>query len=175
MISVQLDKTTGDLPMCQIYPPSSLKVPITLQDRSIKVVIYTAAMVTVISDQICKEMKPNPPRLKATTLQSALRNMKMVGRIMDLVSIKLVNFIFPTVVHVAPINNDMRLGLDFLLRIGGDINLKERHLVVRRATEIVLMEIEYANRASHTISKITTEEVEHIPAMIYNIFTPYFI
>ena len=166
MISVQ---STGDFPICQINPPSSLRVPITLQDRSIKAVIDTAAMVTVISDQIYKEMNPNPPCLKITTLQTAGRNMKMVGRIIGPVSIKLGNVIFPTLVHVAAINNDTLLGLDFLLRIGAGINLKERHLVVTGATEIVPLEIEYENRASHTISKITAEEVEQIQAIIYNL------
>ena len=95
--------------------------------------------------------------------------MKMVGRMVGQVSMKIGNFLFPTLVHVAPINNDMLLGLDFLLRNGAGINLKERHLVVTGATEIVLLEIEYENRASHTISKITAEVVEQIPAMIYNL------
>ena len=75
-ISVQLDRTTGDFPIGQINPPSSLRVPITLQDRSIKAVIDTAAMVTVISDQIYNEMKPNPPCSKATTLQTAGKKYK---------------------------------------------------------------------------------------------------
>ena len=110
MISVQYDRTTGDFPIGQINPPSSLSVPITLQDRSIKAVIDTATMVTVISDQIYKEMKPNPPCLKATTLQTAGRNMKMVGCIICPVSIKLGNVIFPTLVYVAPIYNVMLLG-----------------------------------------------------------------
>ena len=169
MISVQYDRTTGDFPIGQINPPSSLRVPITLQDRSIKAVIDTAAMVTVISDQIYNEIKPNPPCLKATTLQTAGRNVKMVGRIIGPVSIKLGNVIFPTLVHVAPINNNMLLGLDFLLRIGAGINLKEQHLVVTGATEIVPLEIEYENRASHTISKITADEAEQSPAIIYNL------
>ena len=169
MISVQYDRTTGDFPIGQINPPSSLRVPITLQDRSIKAVIDAAAMVTVISDQIYNEIKPNPPCLKATTLQTAGRNVKMVGRIIGPVSIKLGNVIFPTLVHVAPINNDMLLGLDFLLRIGAGINLKEQHLVVTGATEIVPLEIEYENRASHTISKITADEAEQSPAIIYNL------
>ena len=170
MISVQLDRTTGDFPIGQINPPSSLRVPITLQDRSIKAVIDTAAMLIVISDQIYKEMKPNAPCMKATTLQTAGRNMKMVGRIIGPVSIKLGNVIFPTLVYVAPINNDMLLGLDFLLRIGTGINLKERHhRVVTGATEIVPLVIAYENRASHTISKITAEEVEQIPAIIYKL------
>ena len=171
MISVQLDRTTGDFPIGQINPPSasSLRVPITLQDRSMKAIIDTAAMVTVISDQIYNEMKPNPPCLKATILQIARRNMKMAGRIIGPVSIKLGNVIFPTLVHVAPINNDMLLGLDFLLRIGAGINLKERHLVFTGATEIVPLEIDCENKASHTISKITAEEVEQIPAIIYKL------
>ena len=95
--------------------------------------------------------------------------MKMVGRIIGPVSIKLGNLMFPTLVHVAPINNDMLLGLDFLLRIGASINLKEQHPVDTGATKIIPLEIEYENRVSYNISKITAEEVEQITAIIYHL------
>ena len=77
--SEQVKKTTGEFTICQISPPSSLILPITLQDRSIKAVVDTAAMVTVISDEIYRGMKPSPPCLKATSLQTAGRDMKMAG------------------------------------------------------------------------------------------------
>ena len=65
-------------------------------------------------------------------------------------------------VHVAQINNDMLLGLDFLSKIGATINLKELHLLVSGATEKVPLEIKCTNTASHTISKVTAEVVEQI-------------
>ena len=136
--SEQVEKTTGEFTICQISPPSSLILSITLQDRSIKAVVDTAAMVTVISDEIYRGMKPNPPFLKATSLQTAGRDMKMAGRIVGPLFIKLGTLTFPAVVHVAPINNDMLLGLDFLLKIGANINLKELYLRVTGATLYVL-------------------------------------
>ena len=111
--SEQVEKTTGDLSIYQITPPSSLIITITLQDRSIKGVVDTAAIVTVIFDEIYRGMKPNPPCLKVTSLQTAGRDMKMAWRIVGPLLIKLGTVTFPAVVHVAPIDNDMLLGLDF--------------------------------------------------------------
>ena len=170
--SEQVEKTTGDFPICHISQPSSLIIPITLQDRSIKAVVDTAAMVTVISDEIYRGMKPNPPCIKATSLQTAGRDMKMAGRIIGPLLIKLGTVTFPTVVHVAPINNDMLLGLDFLLKIVANINLKKLHHLATGATEKVLLEIKYTNTATHTISKIAAEVVEPISS-IKNLHVPH--
>ena len=52
LCSEQVEKTTGGFTICQISPPSSLIIPITLQDRLIKAVADTTAMVTIISDEI---------------------------------------------------------------------------------------------------------------------------
>ena len=152
--SEQVEKTTKEFTICQISLPSSLILPITLQDRSIKAVVDTAAMVTVISDEIYRGMKPSPPCLKATSLQTAGRDMKMAGRIVGPLLIKLGTLSFPAMVHVALINNDMLLGLDFLLKIGANINLKELHLLVTGATEKVPLEIKCTNTASHTMRKL---------------------
>ena len=60
--------------------------------------------------------------------------MKMVGCIVIPFLIKLGTVTFPAVVQVSPFNNDMLLGLDFLLKIGANTNLKELHLLVKGAT-----------------------------------------
>ena len=89
-----------------------------------KAVVDTAAMVTIGSDKIYREMKPNPPCLKVVALQTAGRDMRMDGHIVGPASLKLGNTTFPEVVHVAPIQDDMLLGLDFLLKHRVDIKLK---------------------------------------------------
>ena len=148
-------------------------IHIKLQDRSIKAVVDTAAIVTVISDEIYRGMKPEPPCLKATSLQTAGRDMKMAGLIVGPLLIKLGTVTFPAVVHVAPINNDMLLELDFLLKIGANINFKELHILVTGATEKVPLEIKYTNMASHTISKVAAEVVEPISS-IKNLHVPHY-
>ena len=63
------------------------------------------------------------------------------------------------------------LNLDFLLKIGAIINLKELHLLATGATEKVPLEIKYTNTASHTISKVSAEVVEPISS-IKNLHVP---
>lgn len=50
--------------------------------------------------------------------------MKMEGFVVGPVSLKFGNSTFPEAVYVAPIQDDVLLGLDFLLRHGVDIKLE---------------------------------------------------
>ena len=86
MSSEQVERLQlGDFKVCQISPPSSLITTITLQGRAIKAVVDTAAMVTVICEEIYRKMKPKPPCLKATPLQNSrtIIYMNMAGRIVE--------------------------------------------------------------------------------------------
>ena len=66
--------------------------------------------------------------------------MKIGGHIVGPVLLKMGNSTFPEVVHVAPIQEDMPLGLDFLLKHWVDITLKELHLHIGAAGEKVPLE-----------------------------------
>ena len=101
-----------------------LRIHVILKGRALKTLVDTVAMATILSDKVYREMKPNPPRLKVVTLQMAGRHMRMDGHIVDPVSLKLGNITFPEVVHVAPVQDDMLLRLDFLLKYRVDIKLK---------------------------------------------------
>ena len=70
-----IDSSLGDITVCQLPSSSMLRVPVTLQGIALKAVIDTAAMVTIVSDKRYREMKPNPPCLKAVTLQTAGRDL----------------------------------------------------------------------------------------------------
>ena len=60
-----IDSSLGNITVCQLSSSSALRIPITLQGRALKAVVDTAAMVTIVSDTIYREMKPNPPCLNA--------------------------------------------------------------------------------------------------------------
>ena len=159
-----INSSLGDITICQLSSTSALRIPGILHGIALKAVVDTAAMVTILSDKVYREMKTKPPCPKVVTLQTAGRDMKMDGRIVGPVSLKLGNTTFPEVVHVAPIQDDILLGLDFLLKHRVDIKLKELQLHIRAADERVPLEALNSKMEQNTVAKFTAERVEHIPA-----------
>ena len=90
--------------------------------------------------------------------------MKMEGRIVGPVSLKLGNTTFPKAVRVAPIQDDMLLGLDFLLKHRVDIKLKKLQLHIRAADERVPLEAVNSKMEQKNMAKVTVERVEQIQA-----------
>ena len=94
-----INSSLGDITICQLSSTLALRIPVILQGRALKAVVDTAAMVTILSDKVYREMKPNSPCLKVVTLQMAVCDMRVDGHIVGPVSLKLGNTIFPEVVY----------------------------------------------------------------------------
>ena len=134
--------TWEDITICQLPSSSMLSVPVSLQDVKLLAVIDTAAEVTIISNSIFRELQPTPPYLKKVILHTAGRDLRMDGFVVGPVALKLGEITFPEAVYVAPIQDDMLLGLDFMLRHGVDIKLNDRCLDFRGKGQKVPIEVE---------------------------------
>ena len=88
--------------------------------------------------------------------------MKMDGCIVGPVSLKLSNTTSSEIVHMAPIQDDMLIGLDLLLKHRVDIKLKELQLNIRVADERVPLEEVNSNMERKTVATVTAERVEQI-------------
>ena len=119
-----------------------LRVPVTLQDYKLQAVVDTAAEVTIISDSIFRELQPKPPYLMKVILHTTGRDLRMDGFVVGPVALKLGKNTFPEAVYVAPIQDDMLLGLDILLRHGVDTKLDDRCLDFRGNGEKVPIEVD---------------------------------
>ena len=108
--------TLEDITICQLPSSSLLSVPVSLHDVKLLAIIDTAAEVTIISDSIFRELQPTPPYLKKVILHTAGRDLRMDGFVVGTVTLKLGEITFPEAVYVASIQDDMLLGLDFMLR-----------------------------------------------------------
>ena len=108
----------------------------SLQDVKLLAVIDTAAEETIISDSIFRELQPSPPYLKKVILHTAGRDRMMDG--VGPVALKLGKTTYPEAVYVASIQDDMLLGLDFMLRHGVDIKLNDRCLDFREKERMCL-------------------------------------
>ena len=150
--------TWEDITICQLPSSSMLSVPVSLQDVKLLAVIDTAAEVTIISDSIFRELQPTPPYLKKVVLHTAGRDLRMDGFVVGPVALKLGEITFPEAVYVAPIQDDMLLGLDFMLRQGVDIKLKDRCLDFRGKGQKVPIEVERMGTSKESqVKKVTIE------------------
>ena len=152
----------GTVTTCQDQTSSSLKVPVIVQGIVLNAVIDTAAMVTVISDKLYKEMAVKPESLKTAVLKTAGSDQKINGQVVGPVSMKLGESVYSVLVHVAPIYEDMLLGLNFLIEHGLEINVTEQYLLVRQNKERIPLEISASPRKGCAASKVTIERVVYI-------------
>ena len=92
----------------------------------ISAVIDAVAGVTLISDQIFENLCPKPTILKKVTMHTAARDSNMTGLIVGLGSEN-----FEERVYVAPIEDDMLLGIDIMGRHGLNIDIGNQCIVTK--------------------------------------------
>ena len=106
-------------------------VPVEIQNRKILAVLDTSAEVTVLSDRLLKELHPQPSLIRKVTLKSAGRGLKMEGRVVGPINIKIGKNLYNEEIYVAPIEDDMLLGLKFLRKIGASADLANDILTIK--------------------------------------------
>ena len=111
-------------------------------------------------------MEPKPPCLKRVIWHTAGRDLKMCGSVVGPVSLKLGHSTFSEAVYVVPIQDDMFLGLDFLLRHGVDIKLDERLLYFREEGNTVPIEVESFNKESSSVAKLLLIKLSKLPLIL---------
>ena len=106
-------------------------VPVEIQNRKILAVLDTGAEVTVLSDRLLKELHPQPSLIRKVTLKSAGRGLKMEGRVVGPINIKIGKNLYNEEIYVAPIEDDMLLGLKFLRKIGASADVANDILTIK--------------------------------------------
>ena len=122
------DTFQDEVIVCRLKSPSMLSVSIIVGDKVARAVVDTAAEVTILSDRIYDSLRPKPPIIKQVTLNTAGRNMKMKGMIVGPVEMTLGDFVFQEFVYIAPIDDDMLLGVDLLRKHHATINIPNSSL-----------------------------------------------
>ena len=93
-----------------------LQVPVHIQGQSFNAIIDTAAEVTLLSDKVYHELQNKPTKIRRFILNGAGRDMQMTGHKLEPTAFNLGLFEFKDTIHVAPIQDKMLIGLDFLNR-----------------------------------------------------------
>ena len=117
------DNFPEDVLVCQLRISSMLSVQIHIDGKPFKAVVDTAAEVTFLSDRIHQTLHHKPPVIKHVVLNTAGREIKMKGLIVGPVAMTLGEYTLNEVVYIAPIDDDMLLGVDLLRKYNATINI----------------------------------------------------
>lgn len=114
----------------QMCNSSILRVSLKLEETLVEAAVDTAAEVTIISDKVYATLEPRPRVLKETMMHAAGRGMVMKTVVVGPVYLKIGSRSYATEVYVAPIKDDMLLGLNFMMTYGVVLDLKNHTLSV---------------------------------------------
>ena len=106
------------------------KVPVEVQGMQLHAVVDTTAQVTLVSEDFYKSLDPAPPIRKEVVMNTAGKRMQMNGNIAGPFQVVLGTHQFSVEIYVAPIEEEMLLGLDFLEANGVSLHLKEKKLQI---------------------------------------------
>ena len=123
--------------------------------------VDTAAEVTIISDSLYRRLCPKPHLVQNVTLHTASKNLDMVGYVVVPVSLQLGSRVYSIHVYVAPIEDDMLLGLDLIGTNGVTLNLKDSMLTI--GLEQISMSKGGANGKCPTIAKVCISKRAVVP------------
>ena len=107
-----------------------LRVPVEVQGMRLQAVVYTAAQVKLVSEEFYKSLDPAPPIRKEVVMNTAGKGMQMNGYIAGPFQVVLGTHQFSVEIYVAPLQEEMLLGLDILETNGVSLHLKEKKLQI---------------------------------------------
>ncbi|CAC5408722.1 unnamed protein product [Mytilus coruscus] len=112
------------------------RVPVVVQDQKVDAVVDTAAQVTLISEELYKSLKkpplpPSPlPILKEVDMKTVGKGLQMNGFVSGPFQVGLGTQEYTWDIYVAPIGDQMLLGIDFLREQGISLDLHRNQLSI---------------------------------------------
>ena len=121
--------TINNVKSCAVY-----HVPVQVQDQQLEAVIDTAAESTILSDKIYNKLDPKPRVLSKMKFHMAGRNLTVNGFKIGPVNMRIGSTMYREIIHVAPIEDDMLLGIDFLMQQKMKIDMETNLMTLGKDT-----------------------------------------
>ncbi|MCG7866421.1 MAG: retropepsin-like domain-containing protein [Candidatus Thiodiazotropha taylori] len=138
----------------QLSSSSMFKVDLQLQTKPIKAIIDTAAEVTIISDKVYENLSEKPGVLRKVKMNTAGRDLSMTAFLCGPFHVKLGGQDFYENIYVAPLQDPMLLGLDFMRKHKVLVNIPEEHICIQD-TVIPMVMSDEGKVAEVTVCKTT--------------------
>jgi hypothetical protein len=119
-----IPQTIHSVPISQIRPTIGFMVEVEVQGVTVEAVVDTGAEVSVLSKRVYDELDPKPPIKQYVTLTQAGENAKMSGSITGPVEMRLGSTGYSGDLYVAPLQDQMLIGMEFLHRRKARLDLE---------------------------------------------------
>ena len=138
---------------------SSLKVLCHIDKVAVQAVVDTAADVTIISERLFDRLQNKPNVVKHVKMRAAGENQIILAKQIGPVSLSLGNMSLSRLLYVAPINDEMLLGIDILRSLNAIINMGQKTLNCGEET-VPLRQV------SHLANDDEESVLSHIPVVL---------
>ena len=151
---------TEQIIVCRLHSCSAFTVTCIVQATPVTAIVDSAAEVTIISDKVYYKLKPKSPVKKHAILHTAGRDMSMKGFTVEPVNVKLGSLTFEEYLYVAPIQDQMLLGIDIIQERKINIETSKSRLDIKMAKMPMQRD---TNKQRPRISRVYVRETADIP------------
>ena len=116
--------------ICQLGSSAMLRLGVKVQEQPVVCVVDSAAEVTIISDKFFQSLERKPPTKRKTTMHAAGRGMRMDAFVAGTFDLKVGSTTYRTDIYVAPIDDNMLLGLDFIFKSKAILDCAKQVLLI---------------------------------------------
>jgi predicted aspartyl protease len=110
----------------QMGASSLFRLSVKIGDTILEAAVDTVKELTIILEEVFQNLEQRPQVLRETTMHAAWRGMVMKTLVVDPVSLQIGSKSYATEVYVAPIKDEILLGLNFMVEYGMVVNLRDR-------------------------------------------------
>ncbi|CAG2193220.1 unnamed protein product [Mytilus edulis] len=116
-----------------------LRCIVKIQDKEVNALIDTGSEVTIVKDSIFETLVEKPYIIRESTMHGAGRDMLMTCRITNPVEFSIQQLTFNERLYVAPIDCDMLIGADFLIKHSAILDVPAKKLTLKNTVvELIL-------------------------------------
>ena len=126
-----LHDTENPIIIRQLKSSSNLKINVLLHGKEVDAILDTASQVTIISDEFYNTLSDKPEKVRAFTLCTAGRNMAMKGYLLEPVQLEINGNVYKESIYVAPLEDAMLIGLDFMSKHQTTLDIKQGHIRIQ--------------------------------------------
>jgi predicted aspartyl protease len=139
-----------------------LQIPVYMYicGKFILAIVDTAAEVTIISDQVFETLGNKPKISKKVIMHAVGREMQRNGVRLVPIELDIGKKTYSESMYVAPIEDDMLLGLDFLLKHQANVNLGSQRLEIGNEK----LSLRVGKNNSVRVKRITVNKKTVVPA-----------
>ncbi|CAG2184734.1 unnamed protein product [Mytilus edulis] len=136
---------------------------VRIQNKEVNALIDTGSEVTILKDSVFDALTQKPYIIRETTMHGAGRDMRMTCRITNPTEFSIELLSFKETLHVAPIDCDMLIGADFLIKHGAILDVPAKKMNLRNTQVHLKLGGETTTTNSPIVNRVTVQHTVIVP------------